>query len=453
MNCGLFSNSSAQYWRTGLGGGLITVCVLYKLYSIYKNRLKLFNETNQALLKNIGILITGAGSGIGYETAIALNKKGYCVIATCRREESLDKFNRHPTFTKNGSFAAIMDVSDLNSIKKCKRIVLQWLAHDKDRILWSVINNAGLFQSGGFEIVPHKWMMYEYNVLLLGTVNVTRMFLPLIYGRRIQSINIKRNNYNYNYNYNYNSKPDPDIEKTNSNDKYITNNNDSNNDTQHVQFDPLVSYNCYSCGSCAGGADRVCNQHLIKYDNGGRIVNISSVTAFLPGAEETRYGLSKCAMSYLTHCLRAEYASTFGIWCCSIEAGLFDTKLTQAHATTYSNLIKYYYKDSDIGSKCDELKDGLSPEEKEIGLTFDIRKYCSRVVPVAKKLHQLLDNKHLKPCTDAIVHAVTAKHPKRVYRPGYDWNTCLLHVLPQWLSDRLYWTLEDYIFAQHDWKK
>jgi len=33
------------------------------------------------------ILITGCSSGIGYHLALALNARGWQVLATCRREE------------------------------------------------------------------------------------------------------------------------------------------------------------------------------------------------------------------------------------------------------------------------------------------------------------------------------------------------------------------------------
>ena len=98
----------------------------------------------------------------------------YDVIASCYTAKSVSEFNNDTSFTKHGSFALQMDVSNLESISNCKQQVLKWLENDASckRILWSIAKNAGFACPGNFEMVPYKLSMQEYNVLFFGILNV-----------------------------------------------------------------------------------------------------------------------------------------------------------------------------------------------------------------------------------------------------------------------------------------
>lgn len=120
----------------------ISLLGIHFLYSRYQSNLKQF-DINDDNLKNIGILITGCDTGFGNKTAKKLNKLGYCVIATCYTDKGVNEFNNDLNFTQNGSFATNMDVTNLESIKKVKQIVENWLNENENRIFWAVVNNAG----------------------------------------------------------------------------------------------------------------------------------------------------------------------------------------------------------------------------------------------------------------------------------------------------------------------
>ena len=303
-------------------------------------------QTFDCSLNHIGILVTGCDTGIGHSLVISLNKFGYCVIASCYTDNGINKLNNDPTFTKHGSFAFKMDISDLDSIKNGKNIISNWLSKDKSNIFWSVVNNAAICNLTPFEIVPHSMMMYEYNVLFFGPINVTRIMLPLLYGRR-----------------------------------------------------------CSDCKRARDGGDYINNYN---YD-GGRIINVSSGARMMPCQGFTRYGASKAGLSYFTHCLRAEYANTFGIWCSVIEPGAYKTEgmnITQG----FVNKIRDYYYD-----KNDKLKiDTLTNEEEEICNTF--------IIPKPEQVNKMKESKKfsndLTPVVDSIIHAITSKYPQRLYQPG-----------------------------------
>lgn len=57
-------------------GALVAVYSVYKLYSKYINSRKIFAAANAYDPSNVAVIITGAGSGIGYDAAMALNELG-----------------------------------------------------------------------------------------------------------------------------------------------------------------------------------------------------------------------------------------------------------------------------------------------------------------------------------------------------------------------------------------
>ena len=171
-------------------GAVTSLLLLRELYKRYRYSILEFDPSTTDLSK-IGILITGCDTGFGNAVAKKLNKLGYCVIATCYSSKSVSQFNNDTSFTKHGSFAIEMDVTKIESIENVKNQVVKWLGDplSSNKILWSIINNAGMTYPGNFEIVPSKIAMYEYNVLFFGVLNVTRIFLPILKNRRNKNYN------------------------------------------------------------------------------------------------------------------------------------------------------------------------------------------------------------------------------------------------------------------------
>jgi NAD(P)-dependent dehydrogenase (short-subunit alcohol dehydrogenase family) len=93
-------------------------------------------------MKNKNIIITGANSGIGKETAIALAKMGSIIIMFCRNKERGEKAREEIKQKANKSKVELIiaDLSDPNSI---------YVAVSRYRELYDtldvLINNAGLF--------------------------------------------------------------------------------------------------------------------------------------------------------------------------------------------------------------------------------------------------------------------------------------------------------------------
>ncbi len=117
-------------------------------------------------MKNV--MITGAGSGFGKLTALALAERGHHVIAT--------------TETKDQSKALRREAPQL-TVKK-----LDVTTDDVDKVLdWEIdvlINNAGAGQTGPIADIPLDRVRHLFEVNVFGTMAVTQAVLPQMVARR-----------------------------------------------------------------------------------------------------------------------------------------------------------------------------------------------------------------------------------------------------------------------------
>lgn len=117
-------------------------------------------------------VVTGASSGIGAATAVALGAAGYEVVLGARRVDKLGEVARR--IGDAGGTATVMelDVTDQDTVDALAAAVAQCDV---------LVNNAGgaLGMESVEGAVEDKWRwMYEVNVL--GTLRVTRALLPAL---------------------------------------------------------------------------------------------------------------------------------------------------------------------------------------------------------------------------------------------------------------------------------
>lgn len=109
------------------------------------------------------ILITGASSGIGYDTAKALAIAGYEVFAAARRVELMEPLREF------GVKPVHLDVTSQESIAECLTAV------GKVDVL---VNNAGYGYFGAIENVPLEEARRQLEVNLFGLAALCRAVLP-----------------------------------------------------------------------------------------------------------------------------------------------------------------------------------------------------------------------------------------------------------------------------------
>lgn len=114
------------------------------------------------------ILITGASSGIGKETAKYFQSKGWNVVATMRSPEKETDL----TMLKN-VLVTRLDVLDLDSIQETiEKGIQQFGGIDV------LLNNAGYGAYGPLESFPREKILRQFNTNVIGLLDVTRAILP-----------------------------------------------------------------------------------------------------------------------------------------------------------------------------------------------------------------------------------------------------------------------------------
>ncbi len=114
------------------------------------------------------ILITGASSGIGLETAKLFQSKNWKVAATMRspeKAEDLQKIADVETFR--------LDVTDVESIKAAIAGALEKFGR-----IDAVVNNAGYGLLGPFEAASGDQVDHQFDTNLFGLLNVCREIIP-----------------------------------------------------------------------------------------------------------------------------------------------------------------------------------------------------------------------------------------------------------------------------------
>ncbi len=114
------------------------------------------------------ILVTGCSTGIGHALVGELRKRGFGVVATARKVETLSDF---PPGTDLRCVP--LDVTDAASIAAAVNAC-------RDLRLVGLVNNAGYGQVGPLELLTEDELRAQFETNVIGLHAMTRAFLPLI---------------------------------------------------------------------------------------------------------------------------------------------------------------------------------------------------------------------------------------------------------------------------------
>jgi len=113
------------------------------------------------------VLITGASSGMGKETALKLVKEGYIVYGAARRVSKMNDI------VELGGYGIQMDVTKEDQIVSgVKKII------DKQGRIDVLINNAGYAVYGAVEDISLEDARHQFEVNLFGLASLTKQVLP-----------------------------------------------------------------------------------------------------------------------------------------------------------------------------------------------------------------------------------------------------------------------------------
>lgn len=113
------------------------------------------------------ILITGASSGMGKDTALRLLEEGHVVYGGARRVEKMNDI------TAAGGHVLPLDVTNIDSISSAVQTVLE--EQYRIDVLW---NNAGYSLTGAIENISYEEAKQQFDVNLFGVAEMTKAVLP-----------------------------------------------------------------------------------------------------------------------------------------------------------------------------------------------------------------------------------------------------------------------------------
>ena len=129
-------------------------------------KIKIKREGKIKNMKKV-ILLTGASSGIGYQTAESLAKEGHIVYGAARRIEKMEDLKQF------GVKSIYLDITNENSIKN----VVDTIIGNEGRID-VLINNAGYGSFGAVEDVDISEAKMQFEVNLFGLARLVQLVLP-----------------------------------------------------------------------------------------------------------------------------------------------------------------------------------------------------------------------------------------------------------------------------------
>jgi short-subunit dehydrogenase len=116
------------------------------------------------------ILITGCSSGIGLCAAQTLQKRGYQVFATARKDQDLENLK------SQGIESLYMDMEDPASIQQGVNTVLEKTGGTLD----ALFNNAGYGVPGAVEDLTLAMLRKQFETNVFGPIELTNLIMPVM---------------------------------------------------------------------------------------------------------------------------------------------------------------------------------------------------------------------------------------------------------------------------------
>ncbi len=137
------------------------------------------------LLKDKKVLITGAGRGIGRQTAISMAEEGAVILGAGRTEEPLADMAKEIRRSGGRVYIRTMDIADDEEVRQA----VEALAQEAGGID-VLVNCAGIFKEAFFlDMTPKQWKE-TVDVDLTGVYNVTHAAISHIIEAKGSMVNI-----------------------------------------------------------------------------------------------------------------------------------------------------------------------------------------------------------------------------------------------------------------------
>ena len=125
--------------------------------------------------KNKVVLITGASSGIGKQTAIEFAKKGTKIVLVARRKHKLEELKKELEKFNVSTLICECDVSDKSQVSKMSKTVFE-----KFDCIDILVNNAGFAIYGSVSDLTIEEIESQMATNYFGMIYCVKNFLPLM---------------------------------------------------------------------------------------------------------------------------------------------------------------------------------------------------------------------------------------------------------------------------------
>jgi NAD(P)-dependent dehydrogenase (short-subunit alcohol dehydrogenase family) len=120
-------------------------------------------------------VVTGASSGIGYETSLTLARNGFVTYATMRSLNKAENIKSAAEEEKLPLKIVQLDVTDDESVKDAMQSIISEASG-----IDVLVNNAGYGLVGALEDLAMEEIKSQYGTNLFGVIRVTQAVLPIM---------------------------------------------------------------------------------------------------------------------------------------------------------------------------------------------------------------------------------------------------------------------------------
>lgn len=140
------------------------------------------------MFANKVVLITGASSGIGAETALDFSKLDAKLVLTGRNKENLNKVAKQCQEHSPNNLKPLIVIGDMNTEKDVENVMKMTI--DKFSQLDVLVNNAGILESGSIENTSLDQYDRVMNTNVRGPYHLTMLAAPHLVKSKGNIINV-----------------------------------------------------------------------------------------------------------------------------------------------------------------------------------------------------------------------------------------------------------------------
>ncbi|XP_055524474.1 D-beta-hydroxybutyrate dehydrogenase, mitochondrial [Wyeomyia smithii] len=184
-----------KYVTLTTGGSLLLLLIANNISSAAKQRNASKGRRKANPREQSVMIVTGCDSGLGFNIAKLCHRLGFVVFAGCLSKDAegaklLQQLAHDDAADNERLFVEQLNITLEESVLMMNKSVKVFFEKNPTFDLFALVNNAGVMCFGEFEWQLSEHLEQQINVNLLGTMRMTKSFLPLVRKHRSRIINV-----------------------------------------------------------------------------------------------------------------------------------------------------------------------------------------------------------------------------------------------------------------------